>query len=389
VKIPLKYNIRSLFVRSGTTLMTIASIAFVVLVYIGVLALAGGLRVAFAASGDPRNVLILREGAKTETESFFDQEKARQLAALPGVARGADGQPLASGQVILLQILKRNDGSESNVALRGVEPAVFAIRPQIHIVDGRQFEPGKGEVIVGKNLAERFRDLKLGNEVTFGRIRFKVVGVFDSNGGSFNSEVWGGALDLRNAFRSSSSSFSSTLLQASSPDQAEALVRTIQADQRLKLQAMSETKYFAQQATANSGQFIILGNVLAVLMAFGACFAAANTMYAQVSARSHEIGTLRALGFRRRSILAAFMVEAALVGLIAGVVGAALALPLNGLTAATMNGMTFSEITFALRTTPDILAGGVLLALLTGVVGGFPAAWSASRRPVTVLLREH
>lgn len=387
MKIPLKYNFRNLFVRRGTTLMTIVSIAFVVLVYIGVLALAGGLRVAFAASGDPRNVLVLREGAKTETESFFDQEKARQLAALPGVARGADGQPMASGQVILLQILKRVDGSESNVALRGIEPAVFAIRPQVQMVEGRKFEPGKGEVIVGKSLAARFRDLKLGSEVTFGRVRFKVVGVFDSNGGSFNSEVWGATRDLADAFRRNTS-FSSTLLQASSPEQAKALVQTIEGDQRLKLRAVSETEYFAQQASANATQFIVLGNLLAVLMAFGACFAAANTMYAQVSARSHEIGTLRALGFRRRSILAAFVIEAGLVGLLAGLVGAVLSLPLNGLTAATMNGLTFSEITFSLRTTPDILIGGVLLALVTGIIGGFPAALSASRRPVTVLLRE-
>lgn len=388
MKIPLKYNVRNLFVRRGTTLMTIASIAFVVLVYIGVLALAGGLRVAFAASGDPKNVLVLREGAKTETESFFEQEKARQLAALPGVARGADGQPLSSGQGILLQILQRKDGSESNVTLRGVEPAVFAIRPQVRMIEGRRFEPGKGEVIVGRNLAERFSNLQLGSEMTFGRIRFKVVGVFDSNGGSFNSEVWGAIADLADAFRRTNS-FSSVILQASSPEQAEALVRTIEGDQRLRLQAMTETEYFAQQASANSAQFIVLGNVLAVLMAFGACFAAANTMYAQVSARSHEIGTLRALGFKRRSILAAFLIEAGLVGLIAGVAGAVLSLPLNGITAATMNGMTFSEVVFSLRTTPDILAGGVLLALLTGVVGGFPAAWSASRRPVTVLLREH
>jgi putative ABC transport system permease protein len=387
VKIPLKYNVRNLFVRRGTTLMTVASIAFVVLVYIGVLALAGGLRVAFGASGDPRNVLVLREGAKTETESFFEQEKARQIAALPGVARGADGQPLATGQVILLQILERLDGSESNVTLRGVEPAVFDIRKQVQMVEGRRFEPGKGEVIVGKNLAARYRNLQLGKEVTFGRIQFKVVGVFDSAGGSFNSEVWGATADLANAFRRNNS-FSSTLVQASSPEQAAALVRTIEGDQRLRLQALTETDYFRQQANANSAQFIVLGNLLAVLMAFGACFAAANTMYAQVSARSHEIGTLRALGFKRRSILAAFLIEAGLVGLIAGAVGALLSLPLNGLTASTMNGMTFSEISFSLRTTPDILLGGVLLALLTGVVGGFPAAWSASRRPVTVLLRE-
>ena len=182
MKIPLKYNLRNLFVRRGTTLMTIVSIAFVVLVYIGVLALAGGLRTAFAASGDPHNVLVLRDGARSETESFFETEKARQLAALPGLAKGPDGTPLASSQILVLQILKRRDGTESNVSIRGVEPTIFAVRPQVKIVEGRRFTPGKAEGVVGSNLSERFPDLQLGREVTFGRVRFKVVGVFDANG---------------------------------------------------------------------------------------------------------------------------------------------------------------------------------------------------------------
>lgn len=387
MKIPFKYNLRSLFVRRGSTLMTILSIAFVVLVYIGVLGLAGGLRVAFGASGDPRNVLVLRDGAKSELESFFDEEKKRQIAALPGIAKGPDGQPLASGSVYLIQILEREDGSESNVALRGVEPAMFALRPQVAVVEGRRFEPGKAEVMVGSNLAERFPGLRLGRDVTFGRVRFKVVGVFDAAGGSFNSEVWGATRDLSDAFRRGSS-VSSTVLQTASPEAAERLVKVIEGDQRLKLKPMLETKYFTEQAGSNAAQFVILGTILAVVMAVGACFAAANTMFAQVSARAHEIGTLRALGFRRRTILSAFLIEAAILGLLAGCLGALLALPLNGLTAGTMNAVTFSEISFALRTTPDILVGGVLLALVTALIGGFPAALSASRRQITALLRE-
>ena len=387
MKIPFKYNLRSLFVRRATTLMTIVSIAFVVLVYIGVLALAGGLRVAFGASGDPRNVLVLRDGAKSELESFFGEDKKRQLAALPGVVRGADGQPLVSGSVFLIQILQRGDGSESNVALRGVEPGMFALRPQVRLVEGRRFEPGKAEVMVGRNLAERFPAVGLGKEVTFGRVRFKVVGVFDAAGASFNSEVWGAARDLGDAFRRGST-VSSTVLQAASPEAAARLVQLIEKDQNLKLKPMLETRYYAEQAGANAAQFVFLGSLLAVVMAVGACFAAANTMFAQVSARAHEVGTLRALGFRRRTILSAFLIEAGILGLLAGGLGALLALPLNGLTAGTMNGVTFSEITFALRTTPDILAGGVLLALMTALIGGLPAAVRASRRPITVLLRE-
>lgn len=387
MKIPIKYNLRNLFVRKGTTLMTVASIAFVVLVFVGVLALGGGLKAAFSASGDPLNVVVLRDGARSETESFFDLEKARLLASLPGLAKTKEGTPLASGQVLILQILKRDNGSETNVSIRGVEPIAFAIRPQLKIVEGRAFEPGKGEVIVGNTLAARYRDLKLGREVTLGRIRFKVVGVFDAAGGSFNSEVWGAVGDLSNAFNRTNS-VSSSILRATSTGGAQDLIKRITADQRLKVKAIAETAYFAEQATANGTQFLVLGTVLAVALGFGACFAAANTMYAQVSARSHEIGTLRAIGFRRRTILFAFLIEAALLGLLAGAVGAVLALPLNGLTAATMNGTTFSEITFSLRTTPAILAGGIALAVFTGLVGGFPAAVSASRRKITDLLRE-
>jgi putative ABC transport system permease protein len=387
MKIPFKYNFRNLFVRKGTSLMTIASIAFVVLVYIGVLALGGGLKAAFSASGDPQNVVVLRDGANSEVESFFDLEKLHLLSALPGVAKAQDGSPLASGQVLILQILKRDNGSETNVSIRGVEPASFRIRPQLQIVEGRQFSPGKGEVIVGKTLAARYRDLKLGREVSLGRIRFKVVGVFDAAGGSFNSEVWGAVNDLSNAFNRANS-VSSAILRASSAGAAQELIKSIQKDQQLKVKAIAETTYFSEQGSANSKQFLFLGNVLAVFLGFGACFAAANTMYAQVSARSHEIGTLRALGFKRRTILLAFLIEAALLGLLAGGVGALLALPLNGLTAATMNGATFSEITFSLRTTPVILAVGIALAVGTGVIGGFPAAVSASRRTITDLLRE-
>jgi ABC-type antimicrobial peptide transport system permease subunit len=387
MKIPIKYNFRNLFVRKGTTLMTIVSIAFVVLVYIGVLALDGGLKAAFSASGDPQNVVVLRDGARSEVESFFDLERQRLLAAMPGVARAADGSPLASGQVLILQILKRDNGSETNVSIRGVEPAAFGIRPQLKIVEGRAFAPGKGEIIVGTTLASRYRDLKLGREVTLGRIRFKVVGVFDAAGGSFNSEVWGAVGDLSNAFNRTNS-VSSAILRASSADGAKSLVKQIEADQRLKVKALTEVAYFKEQATANGSLFLYLGRVLAVFLGFGACFAAANTMYAQVSARSHEIGTLRAIGFRRRTILVAFLIEAALLGLLAGGVGALLSLPLNGMTAATMNGATFSEITFSLRTTPSILMGGIFLAVFTGLIGGFPAAVSASRRKITDLLRE-
>ncbi|MGH2571763.1 MAG: ABC transporter permease [bacterium] len=387
MNIPLKYNVRNLTARRGTILMTVASIAFVVLVYIGVLSLAGGLDAAFGASGDPRNVLVLRDGANAETESSFPAERHREMAALPGVERDAAGEPLASGEVLILQILARKDGRESNVTLRGIEPAAFAVRPRIRIVEGRRFEPGRGEVVVGRKLAERFPELELGKVVTFGRIDFRVVGLLDAEGGSFASEVWGAVQDFGDAFQRQNVR-SSSLLRTASEEEARALVARIEADQRLNLAARLETEYFEQQTRSTGAQFVVLGTVLAVLMAFGACFAAANTMYAQVAARAREIGTLRALGFPRRAILGAFLLEAAFLGLAAGVLGAVAALPLNGVTAGTTNFVTFSEISFSLRTTPAVLVQGIVLAVLTGVFGGLVPAWGASRRPIAALLRD-
>ena len=387
MNIPLKYNVRNLFVRRGTTAMTILSIAFVVLVYVGVLSLAAGLRVAFGRAGDARNVIVLREGANSETESFFALERFRELTTVSGIATAPDGSPLVSGELLLLQVLEREDGTESNVALRGVQPVAFTIRPQIQIVEGRPFQPGTAEVIVGERIASRFPELSLGRTIEFGRQDFRVVGVFSDGGGAFASEVWAAFEDLGNAF-DRVGFVSSALLQAPSAEHTEGLIARIQADQRLTLGASSETQYYRQQAQATGTQFIVLGNALAVMMAFGACFAAANTMYASVSARASEIGTLRALGFKRRSILGAFLFESALVGLLAGCVGALLALPLNSIQTGTTNFVTFSEVSFRLRTTPDVLAGGIALAVLTSLIGGFAPAWSASRRQIALLLRD-
>ncbi|HSG38142.1 MAG TPA: ABC transporter permease, partial [Thermoanaerobaculia bacterium] len=346
MKIPIKYNVRSLFSRRGTTLMTVVSISLVVLVFVGVLALAGGLRASFAASGDDSNVLVLRPGALSETQSFFDAAAKNRLLTLEGVARDAGGRPLASGEVLFIQVFRRPDGGESNVALRGVEPAAFALRPTLQVVEGRAFSPGRNEVIVGRKLAARLPALRPGSELTFGQARFQVAGVFEAAGGNAESEIWAAAPDLQSAFRRAA--FSSVLLRAGSPAAARSLAERIDGDASLKLDATVESLYWAEQTRYNELRFVALGYALAVMMAFGACFAAANTMYAQVAFRAAEIGTLRALGFRRRSILSAFLLEACVLGLFAGLVGAALSLPLNALTTGTLNSVTFSETTFAL-----------------------------------------
>jgi len=387
MKIPFKYNWRSLLERKSTTVLTVLSIAFVVLVFIGVFSLASGLEKAFSASGDPRNVLVLRDGARTETESYTALENFRTIAALPQVERGPGGEPLASGEVIVLQIFKRQDGSESNVVVRGVGPAAKLVRPTFQMLEGREFEPGKGEVIVGKNLAGRFPSLALGSERAIGRLKFRVVGIFDAGGGGSESEVWGALEDIGDSFRRTGF-VSSVRLRTSSPQSVQSLIDAIGAEQRLRLVAKPEVTYYAEQTAANTGQFKFLGTLLAVLMGFGACFAAANTMYAQVARRGREIGTLRAIGFRRRTILIAFLIEAAILGFLGGVAGALLSLPLNGINAGTTNFLTFSEITFQLSTSPMVLAAGILIAVLTGVLGGFPPALAAARQPIANALRE-
>ncbi|MDE2977202.1 MAG: ABC transporter permease, partial [Acidobacteriota bacterium] len=305
--IPIKYTYRNLFERRGVAFMTLASIGFVVLVYIGVLALAGGLRAAFADTGDPSVVIVMRDGTRAEMESSYAQESHRLLTAMPGIERTADGAVMASGETVTIQIFKRVDGTETNVMVRGVEPGAFAIRPGFEIAEGRVFEPGRGEIIVGRSLAGRL-GLRVGDERKMGRNTFRVVGTF-AGVGAHGSEIWGDYRDLGDSFRRSGY-YSSTRLQAASPAAASNLIETVKADQRLQVQALTEPEYYELQSDTSSGQFIILGNVLAVLMAIGACFAAANTMYAQVAARAREIGTLRALGFKRRSIMGSFFLEA-------------------------------------------------------------------------------
>ena len=213
-----------------------------------------------------------------------------------------------------------------------------------------------------------------------------MVGLF-AGVGAHGSEIWGDYRDLGDSFRRSGY-YSSTRLQAASPAAARDLIETVKAEQRLQVQALTEPEYYQQQSDISSGQFIILGNLLAVLMAIGACFAAANTMYAQVAARAREIGTLRALGFKRRSIMGSFFLEAVLLGVVAGAFGALLALPLNAIQTGTMNQVTFSEITFQLRTTPFAMFSGIFLATITGVIGGLLPAFGASRQKITDLLRE-
>ena len=384
--VPLAYNIRNLRVRLFSTLMTVLSVGLVVAVFIGVMALARGLEEAFEATGEPLNVVVLRQGSQVETSSAVRRDALQVIQYLPGVALDADGTPLVSPEVIvLLNLPKRADGQGANVLVRGLRAKGFALRPPVRLVEGRAARPGLREVIVGRAIAERFENAGLGQTLRFGRSHWTVVGLFEAGRTAFGSEIWADTSELADDF--DRADYSSVLLRAENPAALRAIERRIDSDQRLHLKAQAEPAYYAEQ-TKNAGPIKILGSFMAVLMAIGASFAVMNTMYASVARRAREIGVLRVLGFQPGSILVSFLGESVLLALLGGVLGCLLALPIHGLTTGTMNFRTFSDISFAFRITPDLMARGLGFALLMGAVGGFLPARLASRQPMVETLRE-
>lgn len=386
MRIPLSYNLRNLRVRAFSTVMTALSVGLVVAVFIGIMALARGLEQAFVSTGDPLNVVVLRQGAQVETSSSVSRQALQDIRYLPGVAADAQGAPLVSPEVIvLLNLPKRGDGQGSNVLVRGLSAQGFALRPQVRMVAGRPFRPGLREVIVGRAMADRFQGAGLGESLRFGRSRWTVVGIFDAGRTAFASEVWADASELADDF--DRAAYSSVLLRAETPLASRSLTQRISEDQRLHLKALSEPDYYAEQTKA-AGPIKILGNFLAVVMAIGASFAVMNTMYAAVARRSREIGVLRVLGFGPRSILASFLVESVILAAAGGILGCLLALPLHGLATGTTNFRTFSEVAFGFRITPDLLAEGLVFSLVMGSLGGLLPARAASRQPMLETLRE-
>jgi putative ABC transport system permease protein len=384
--VPLAYNFRNLRVRLFSTVMTVLSVGLVVAVFIGVMALARGLEEAFVATGEPLNLVVLRQGSQVETSSSVRRESLQVIRYLPGVAVDAAGVPVVSPEVIvLLNLPQRSDGLGANVLVRGLGGTGFALRPQVRLVQGRSARPGLREVIVGRSVAERFRNAGLGETLRFGRSHWSVVGVFEAGRTAFGSEIWADATELADDF--DRADYSSVVLRAESPAALRAIERRIDGDQRLHLRAQAEPDYYAEQ-TKTAGPIKILGSFMAVLMAIGASFAVMNTMYAAVARRAREIGVLRVLGFQPGSILLSFLGESVLLAFLGGLLGCLLSLPIHGVTTGTMNFRTFSDISFAFRITPDLLLRGLGFALAMGAVGGFLPARLASRQPMVETLRE-
>ena len=375
--IPVKYNVRSLVVRRVGTEMTILGVALTVAVFVSVLALVHGLQNTYNDTGNPLNLITIREGSQAETNSYFSRE-------IKGIVETLDGVSTVSGEVIVLINHPRIDGSDANVIVRGVPVEALGLRPGMEIVEGRMFRPGVGEVIVSRSVSNRFENGTLGGRIRIGRVDWDIVGIFDAGRTAYDSEIWGSYNEVSGEFERPI--YSSLLIRAADDASIPGLRQRIADDRRLHLDAFREIEYFrAQTSTAIPIQ--IIGTFIAIIMAIGSSFAVMNTMYAATAYRTREIATLRLLGFRRRSIMASFFLESLMLAIAGGVVGCVMALPVNGISTGTLNFASFSEVMFEFRITRELLIQGMIFAAIMGIAGGILPAQLAGRLPIVRALR--
>jgi len=388
--IPLKYNLRNLVARKASTGMTAFVIGLVVAVFLCVLALVQGVTRTLSVTASTRNVIAMRVGSQAETQSVITRDQADQMQAMPGPDRSAAGAPYVSPELITLINVPREDGKTfSNVQVRGMAPIGLEIRPNVKIVDGRMFNAGTNEAIVSKNLSRRYAGMKVGETLKTGSFRWVIVGLFDAQGSAYESEIWTDVRDLQQ--QTKRDMFSSVFVRLPDSDAASRYIETIKGDQRLKLEGKTERKYYDEQMVTGA-PIKALAFLVGIFTAIGASFGAMNTMYAQVSARTREIGTLRAIGFSRRSILVSFVIEALMLCLIGGLLGVVFTFLVFNLfltkPTGTMNFRTFSEVLFNFRLTPQLITAGVVFSLAMGAFGGFFPAWRAARLKIVNALRE-
>ncbi|HKI18783.1 MAG TPA: ABC transporter permease [Isosphaeraceae bacterium] len=385
--IPLKYNVRNLRVRWKTTLMTVLGTGLVVWSSCILFGLVDGLEHSLTISGDPLDLIVMRKGSSTETTGGFETVKADEILTLPGIARDNDGHPLAAKELLNIPIAERQNGTKTNIIIRGVQPASRKLRPDFKIVDGEDFVEGKGECIVSKKMSMRFKGAQVGGILNFGdKEIYRVVGTFTAGGSAAESEVWADLKDVEKNTGREGSVSCVQLRAASSPDY-DKLQKTINDDVRFRLAAIPEPLYFETQS--RSGIFLkVAGTMIAVLLTFGAMFSSANTMFAAVSARTREIGTMRALGFSQFDILISFMGESLLLCALGGAAGLLATIPLNALTYETSDFNSFASITVAFRFGPLVIAVALLMTLAMGLFGGMLPALRAVRLDVISALRE-
>ena len=385
--IPLKYNVRNLRVRWKTTLMTVLGTGLVVWSSCILFGLVEGLEYSLRVSGDPLDLIVMRKGSSTETTGGFETSKADDIVLLPGILRDKNDAPVAAKELLNIPIAQRENGTTTNIIVRGVQPASRLLRPDFKIVAGRDLIPGRGECIVSQRMSARFKGAQVGGKFTFGpKEVYDVVGVFTAGGSAAESEVWADLKDVeKNTGRDGS--VSCVQLRAANPAEKDQLENTINGDLRFKLAAIPEAVYFETQSRSS----IFLkgaGTLIAVLLTIGAMFSSANTMFAAVSMRTREIGTMRALGFSQFDILVSFMGESLLLCALGGAAGLLATLPLSALTYETSDFNSFASITVAFRFGPLVMTVALLMTLAMGLFGGMLPALRAVRLDVISALRE-
>ena len=386
--IPLSYIARNLWTRRLTTALTAGGLALVVFVFATVLMLDAGLKKTLVSTGEEDNVVVIRKGAETEVQSAIDRNQANVIEMHPDVAIGDDGRRMASKEsVVLISLTKRSSGKPSNVVIRGVSPAGMSLRPQVRLASGRMFNPGASEIVVGSSIAKGFNGTQPGEHLRFAQRDWTVVGTFDAGGSGFDSEIWGDVDQLMQSFRRTS--YSSMVVRLAQSDQFNGFRSDLDVDPRLADEAKREQTFYSDQSKALSTFINILGFTLSIIFSIAAMIGAMITMYASVANRVAEIGTLRALGFSRANVLAAFLVEAMLLGFVGGLAGLGCAAFMQFASFSTTNFQTFADLSFRFILTPAIGAKALAFSMMMGLVGGFLPAMRAARMNIVDALRAH
>jgi len=386
--VPISYNFRSIRARWTSTIVAVLGIAGTVGVFVAMLSLANGFRATLVASGSPGNAIILRAGSPTEMMGGVTLDSVRVVQDAPGVARDSSG-PLVTQEVVgVMPFPLISTGTDANVQVRGVSSNVLRVRTFAKIGDGRMFQPGLSEIVVGRNASKTYTGLTVGKSVQFGGGHWQVVGVFDAGGSAFDSEIWCDAKLLNEILKRPDNIFQSVTVHLASPETFQQFKDAVISDPRMNVDVTREIDYYAKQSTTMTRLITVLGGLVAAIMAIGAVFGALNTMYSAIAERGREIATMRAVGFSSSNVILSFLFEALSISFVGGILGCLAVLPLNGLTTNTMNFQTFSNVAFAFKITFDLLMLGIVFALVMGVLGGMLPAIRAATRPVAVALRE-
>jgi len=383
--LPIKYSARNLVVRKWTTITTALSMGITIGVFLMVMALARGIEMTLATSGEPLNVIVLRNGSTAELSSDVSQDNLNTLKFLEGIERDGDKPKIAPEMIVLIYKAHKGETQGGNVTIRGVSPMSTAVRTGFNITQGRMFKSGMTEAVVSKRMSDRFQGLDIGDKFRIRSTDYTVTGIFESGGKTFDSEIWVDGDSLRNATDRNSSS--SVLLRAKDKSSMDALIKRITDDPQLQLKAETEQDYYKDQQGTTTDTMKVIAYFIAIIMSIGAGFAGMNTMYAAVSQRTKEIGTLRVLGFSRFSILTTFVLESIAIAIIGVGIGILLSMPLNFVSAGTSNGTTFSEIAFNFRVTFDLVILALIFGLLIGIFGSFLPSIRASRYKIVDALR--